>query len=67
MNVPIPEFCEHNAGGFDSHVRCMRSGHVVWTECTSWHFGESPRCSFVEPDNSERACRRRLEHLEKAE
>lgn len=59
----IPALCQHNSGSLDHHVRCTKDGRVVWTDCTSWHWGEYPRCSYTEPDNSPEACRARLNYL----
>lgn len=59
----IPLLCEFNSGGFDNKVRCTKGGRVVWTECTSSHWGEPPTCILIEPDNSKEACARRLEYL----
>ena len=59
-NDVIPSLCEHNQGEFFGKTKCMRNGHLVWTECTKEHWGETPRCSFLEPDNSPEACERRL-------
>lgn len=34
--------------------------HGCYTSCGRGHFGEPPKCSFEEPDNSPQACARRL-------
>ena len=67
MTDAIPAFCEHNAGEFFGKVKCIRGGHVVWTECTSEHWGEPPRCFLVEPDNSPEACARRLNYIRQSD
>lgn len=44
------------------HIRCSLKN--VWTMCRTSICGQAPACSFEPVDNSEDACRRRLEWME---
>ena len=51
-----PFACPHYKGRHvGDHLLCEKDGSEVWVMCRTSHFGELPRCSRLEPDNSERA------------
>lgn len=39
---------------------CTKDGREVYTQCSTGLWGEPPRCTLREPDNSPEACARRL-------
>lgn len=45
------------------HLMCVYEGRQTWVDCQTPHFGESPMCSYEEPDNSDEACEARLAWL----
>lgn len=54
-----PSMCEHRERRHTDFCTL----HNCYTSCGESHFGEPPMCSFEEPDNSEEACRKRLEWI----
>lgn len=42
---------------------CTRGGKWTAVICSRGVFGEPPKCAYSEPDNSDAACKRRLEWM----
>ena len=60
--IQAPENCPYAVDEGERRA-CIKHGHPVYVECERPAFGEPPKCSWEEPDNSPEACTRRLDWL----